>query len=238
MYISHNLLCSFVKDFKNIKIADLNNACSNLGIEIERVLTHPKITNLVVGRIDSLSKVTGSNHLSLVNVQVSQNSSKLKQIICGASNLQINQKVVIALDGCHLYDGRIIKKKTVLGIKSEGMICSYKELTPLWHDLLDKDNANGIISLDNDIPVGETNISNLLGLNDTIFELTLPTNRHDWAGAIFVIKDLSDYFGFKFNLPILSGKYTFNKININLLNAACKESRAVIINDIFNKHSN
>jgi phenylalanyl-tRNA synthetase beta chain len=179
MYLSHNLLCSFVSEFKNIKIADLNNACNNLGIEIERILTHPKLTNLVVGQIVSLSKVTGSNHLSLVGVQVNQNSSELKKIICGASNLQINQKVVVALNGCRLYDGRIITKKSLLGIESEGMICSYKELTPLWHDLLDRDNANGIISLDNDAPVGETNISSLLGLDDTIFELTLPTNRHD-----------------------------------------------------------
>ncbi len=238
MYLSHNLLCSFVSEFKNIKIADLNNACNNLGIEIERILTHPKLTNLVVGQIVSLSKVTGSNHLSLVGVQVNQNSSELKKIICGASNLQINQKVVVALNGCRLYDGRIITKKSLLGIESEGMICSYKELTPLWHDLLDRDNANGIISLDNDAPVGETNISSLLGLDDTIFELTLPTNRHDWTGAVFVIKDLSSYFGFKFNLSILSYKSIFNNINIDLLDSICNESRAIIVNNISNKNSN
>lgn len=235
MYISHKLLTSYVNEFKNITYKELNEACINIGCEIEQVISHPKLNNLVVGQIVDIKNIEKSDHLHLVDVLIDKKT--IKHIVCGASNLFKNQKVVVALAGSKLYDGRVIENKKLLGVYSEGMLCGYSELTPHFHELLSEDDAKGTITLDDETKVGDKNISELLGLDDTIYELSLPSNRYDWSGALFIIKDLANYFNYVFDINAVLNKVKTNSLKTNIITKICNEARIICLDNVSNKQS-
>ncbi len=78
-----------------------------------------------VGEIISYEKVDGSDHLNICQVDI---KSEILQIVCGAKNVKENIKVVVALDGAILPDGKLIEKGQLRGIDSQGMLCSAYEL--------------------------------------------------------------------------------------------------------------
>ncbi len=200
MLISRKTLLSFLPNLKDKSFDEFNHACFNLGLEIEQVLTHPNNEGFCVGQIQHIGSVPNSDKLHLVTVLVNETANTTKEIVCGAKELAVGWKVVVANVGAKLHDGRIIEEKTLMGVKSQGMLCGYNELTPLNHEYLDEYNQNGIVVLDPNTPIGATNINELLGFDDEIYDLSLPTNRNDYTGALFVINDLSRFFNQEFTI--------------------------------------
>ena len=198
MLISKNFLSSIVPQFKNISDADIDKATYNLGMVLEQVIKHPKLDdNIYVGKVLNVEKIKGSSKLHYATVEV---NNKQYKIVCGANNFKKNNLVAVALPGAKLYDGVVINEKEILGYKSQGMLCGYNELTPYGHDYLDYNDKNGIVILDKDAKVGTQTVAKELGLDDTIYDLTLPSDRPDWMGSILIIKDLANWFGYKFNI--------------------------------------
>ena len=70
------------------------------------------------------------------------------QIVCGAPNVEVGQKVVVSLIGAMMPSGLLIKKSKLRGVESNGMLCSKRELG------LPQEEARGILVLDNDVEVG------------------------------------------------------------------------------------
>lgn len=99
---------------------------------------------LVVGKIIDIEPVTNT-HLNICKVNIGGLTNL--QIVCGAANAREGLKVVVALDGCMLPNGKIIKSGSLMGIKSEGMLCSFKELNI-------PSDKKGIIELDDENIVG------------------------------------------------------------------------------------
>ena len=197
MFISQKTLKEkALLDFSKIKKDAFNKACNNLCFEIEQTIQPLILKNFVVGEIVEANKIEGT-HLTKCLVNIGK--EKLT-IVCGAPTARKGIKVVVALNGCKLYDGRTILAREVRGITSNGMLCGYNELTKYFHDCLNPVDANGIIELDSDFKVGDTNISKLLAFEGTIYEFTLPTNRNDQSGAYFVLNDFASYFKTKFSL--------------------------------------
>ncbi|AIV03436.1 phenylalanyl-tRNA synthetase beta chain [Candidatus Malacoplasma girerdii] len=211
MLLSRKFLIKCLPELKNISFEEFNYACVNLGMEIEQVINHPKLTNLVVGKIIDRKKIENSKHLKQTTVLINEQENVTKTIVCGADNIKKGQLVVVALPGCQLPNGIIINERELMGVKSQGMLCGYKELTPFNHACCSEIDANGIIELDKIATVGDTNIQELLGLDDTIYDLSLPTNRTDYTGSLYVINDLAKFFNCKFNLQY--GVKTFSKLN-------------------------
>lgn len=93
---------------------------------VDQTLEKQDESKFVVGFVKTCEPVEGSDHLNLTQTEVE--SGKNLQIVCGAANIAQGQKVVVAKPGAVLPDGLVIWPGELKGIKSEGMICSAKEL--------------------------------------------------------------------------------------------------------------
>lgn len=114
----------------------INNLLDKHGIEeISPDLTH----KFVIGHVDEIEPHPDSDHLQVTKVDV---GTEVLQIVCGAPNVDKNQKVVVAKVGAFMPDGSYIKPSELRGVASNGMICSKKELG------LPHSGAKGIYVLD------------------------------------------------------------------------------------------
>ena len=117
----------WVKDYIDIADEDLNELAVKItkaGINIEKVITN-HIDGLVVGEILECEKHPDSDHLNICKVNVGKETT---QIVCGASNVRPNLKVIVALPGAILPGDFEIKKSKIRGVESNGMICALFEL--------------------------------------------------------------------------------------------------------------
>ena len=237
MLISKNFLTSIVPQFKNVSDADIDKATYNLGMVLEQVIKHPKLDNIYVGKILQFERIKGSKKLRYVVVEV--DNKKTYNIVCGANNFKKNDLVAIALPGAKLHNGINIAERDILGYKSQGMLCGYNELTPYGSEYLDYNDKNGIVILDKDAKVGTCTVAQELGLDDTIYDLTLPSDRPDWMGSILIIKDLANWFGFKFNLKqVVSQLKTFGNNLIKINKDLCSFASYLKIDNVnFKKYS-
>ncbi|MCQ3907545.1 MAG: hypothetical protein MJ219_02080 [Mycoplasmoidaceae bacterium] len=96
-----------------------------------------------VGQIIECDDIKGT-HLHKCKVDI---GNKILDIVCGAPNARRDLKVVVATNGTMLPSGKQIIAGQLLGYKSEGMLCSYKELN------INKE-SKGIVELDNSYQVG------------------------------------------------------------------------------------
>jgi phenylalanyl-tRNA synthetase beta chain len=191
MIISKQLIAKFLPKIYDVDDQQFTEACNCLGIEVERIIKHPALNNLVIGEIIKIENHPNADKLHFVQVRVG-NGDQINNIVCGANNLAINKKVVVALNGAKLHDGRVIEYKEIRGILSQGMICAYGELTPHSH-FVDDDDRNGIMLLDNAI-IGDNSVEKYIGLDDIMYDLSLPSNRNDLNGALSFCQELSGYF--------------------------------------------
>lgn len=93
---------------------------------VDKKLENQGGSKFVVGFVQSCEAVEGSDHLNLTQTEVED--GQVLQIVCGANNISQGQKVVVAKPGAVLPDGLVIWPGELKGVKSEGMICSAKEL--------------------------------------------------------------------------------------------------------------
>lgn len=101
----------------------------------------------VVGEVIKCDEIKNSHlHLCLVDI-----GNQELQIVCGAKNVKLGLKVVVAQTGAILPNGKFIINGELLGNKSFGMLCSKKELNILNMPF----NDNGIIELDKKFKIGE-----------------------------------------------------------------------------------
>ena len=101
----------------------------------------------VVGHVLTKEKHPNADKLSVCSVDI---GSETVQIVCGASNIDAGQKVVVAKIGAVMPSGMVIRDAELRGVASTGMICSAKELA-----LPDAPEEKGILVLDSNAVVGE-----------------------------------------------------------------------------------
>ena len=98
MKISTNWINDYV-DIKEMDKKELALKITNAGVNIETVNEY-KFNNLVVGEIIECEKHPGSDHLNICIVNVGK--EKPQQIICGADNVRVGIKVIVAMPGAVL----------------------------------------------------------------------------------------------------------------------------------------
>jgi tRNA-binding protein len=101
----------------------------------------------VVGFVESKEKHPNADKLNICMVNV---GGETLQIVCGAPNVDANQKVVVAKVGAVMPSGMVIKDAELRGVPSSGMICSAREL-----DLPDAPQEKGILVLEDTYEVGQ-----------------------------------------------------------------------------------
>ncbi|CAM3084452.1 DUF4479 domain-containing protein [Staphylococcus argensis] len=101
----------------------------------------------VVGYVESKEKHPNADKLSILKVDV---GDEQLQIVCGAPNVEAEQKVVVAKVGAVMPSGMVIKDAELRGVPSSGMVCSMKEL-----NLPNAPKEKGIMVLDDSYSVGQ-----------------------------------------------------------------------------------
>ena len=205
MKVSLNWLNKYV-DLSGIDAESIAEALTMLGIEVENIEIFglKKLDNVVVGEILSRQDHPDSDHLGVCSVKVNPNEPPL-QIVCGASNYKVGDRVPVALVGAKLPtpDGKQfeIKKSKLRGVESCGMMCSGREIG------LDNDHS-GLLILQNRPEIG-TPINDVFTDSDTVFEIELTANRGDCLSHIGIARELAARFGKELKYPKLkySPKY-------------------------------
>ncbi len=246
-----NILISYnwLKHYAAIKDApdELARKISLCGPSVERI-NHiaPQFKGVVVGRILDIQKHPNADKLQLVKVATKEKKGqpeKTLDIVCGAFNIKINDKVPVAVAGAELAGGFKISEREVRGIKSQGMLCSEKEL-----GLADK--PSGIFILPGDSLVG-ADLAKALDLEDYIFDTEITTNRPDALGMVGFAREAAVITGAKFlwkeptkKLQITNYKLQKNKLEnkINLSvriedKKACPRYMAVAMDNVQVKES-
>ncbi|MDE6562722.1 MAG: hypothetical protein K2J98_00395, partial [Malacoplasma sp.] len=191
MLLSKNLLNSLFPIFKNVDNEKLEKMLNSIGIEVESIFKFEETKNLIVGEIRKVNKHPKSDKLNICEVFF---KNKIHTIICGAKNVKPKLKVIVAQVGTKMLDGRIIEAKELLGVKSNGMICSYSELTSRI-EYCGSEEIENIIELDNSAKIDDEKPLKYVGMDDEIFDLSVPSNRNDLNGILAIAYDLiSVYF--------------------------------------------
>lgn len=192
-----NLSMKWLKDYVNIDvpIKDYCHALTMSGSKVECYEVEGKeISNVVVGKILSVTPHENSDHLVVCQVEVGKDEPV--QIVTGASNVNAGDIVPVALDGSTLPNGVKIKKGKLRGVVSNGMLCSLGELG------LDKRDfpyaiEDGIFIMQEDCEIGQ-DIQSAIGLNDTSVEFEITSNRPDCLSVIGLARETAATY----NLPL------------------------------------
>jgi phenylalanyl-tRNA synthetase beta chain len=147
-----------------------------------------------VGQILSIERHPDAD--KIVVCQTDVGGEQPLQICCGATNMQVGDKVPTAVDGATLPGDFKIANRKMRGVESQGMMCSARELGV-------GDGHAGLLILPADVPVG-ADIRGVLGLDDVVFEIEVTPNRADWASMIGVARELAAKLGAALRLPAVS----------------------------------
>ena len=194
MTISYNWLSEYLP--KTISPEELSTILTSIGLEVESL---EKIENfkgglagLVVGEVVELMQHPNADKLKLTKVNTG--GERPLHIVCGASNVALGQKVVVASVGATIYPknaeaGITMKLAKIRGEESEGMICAEDEIGL-------SDDHGGIIVLDAKIKVG-TPVAELYEYyQDWVYEIGLTPNRMDAMCHYGVAKDVCAYLSY------------------------------------------
>lgn len=175
---------SWLKDFLDTtaSLPQITDTLTAIGLEVESVTDHSAaLAPFIVAHIDEAVQHPGADKLRVCKVN---DGTGVRQVVCGAPNARAGIKVALATEGVKIpANGMVIKKSSIRGVESNGMLCSGRELG------LSEDSA-GIIELPESAKIGESIVS-ALNLNDPLIDIAITPNRSDCLGVFGVARDLA-----------------------------------------------
>ena len=179
MKFSVNWLREFVDLPKHAEeIAEL---LTRAGIETKNIETRgANVDMVIVSQITASSRHPNADRLTVC--EVNDGSGAKRQIVCGATNYKVSDKVPLALPGAKLPNGTEIRKSKLRGVESEGMLCSPIELG-LGED------ASGLLILSPDAKIGAP-IADLFP-TDMILDVEITPNRGDLLSHFGLAREIS-----------------------------------------------
>ena len=166
------------------------------------------LDKIVIGQILSIDRHPDADKLIICQVNIGE---KTIQIVTGAPNVHVGDKVPVVLDGGRVaggHDGKKtpggipIKKGKLRGIESDGMMCSIEELGSS-RDMYPEAPEYGIYIFPEDAVVGESAIK-ALGLDDVVFEYEITSNRVDCYSVIGIAREAAATFHKEFKPPVVT----------------------------------
>src|SRR5438552_2287446 len=187
MLISLNWLREYVD--VPAEVNTLANRLTLAGNEVERIVEQDvDFEKVVVAEVQALRPLPGSTKNQLATVTT---GPAVTEVVTGAWNLKVGDRVPYALPGSRLKDRRI-DTKTFLGVQSAGMLCSAIELG-LGED------AAGIMVLDPSAPLGMD--LRTLYPRDTILQLEIKSNRPDLLCHLGIAREVGAIFSLPLRAP-------------------------------------
>jgi phenylalanyl-tRNA synthetase beta chain len=161
---------------------------AGLGVE-EVIHRRANFEGIVVAEITGLRPHPGGGTNQIVRIAT---SDRTLEVVSGAPNLSVGDRVPYAPVGSRLGDMRLTSK-TVRGVESPGMLCSPAELGV-------GDDAGGILILDRSALVG-ADLKELYP-DDTIFDLEITSNRPDLLCYLGVAREVAAILKTPFRPPM------------------------------------
>jgi phenylalanyl-tRNA synthetase beta chain len=189
------ILLSILREMANIP-ADpevVATALTDLGLAVEEMdIVGTPVPGVVTARINRMEKHPEAAKVTRCFVDAGDGEER--HVWCGATNMQPGDVVPLATLGTKMPNGMDIARRGILGIDSEGRLCSEVELGL-------SDESSGLLILPKDSPLGVSPFE-VLGIeHDVVFDLDLTRNRADCWGHLGVARDLAAHFGVPLNGP-------------------------------------
>lgn len=162
-------------------VAELSDLLTKAGVEVEGIEVRGVQTDkVVVAQILESTQHPNADRLSVCRVD--DGSGEPRQIVCGAKNFKVGDKVPLAQPGAVLPGDFKIKVGKLRGVQSEGMMCSAKELGIA-------EDAEGLLILPPELVIG-TPLSTLYPA-DTILDVEVTPNRPDLLSHLGMAREIA-----------------------------------------------
>src|SRR6266702_744769 len=176
------------------------------GVETENIETRgANIEKVVVAQITASTQHPNADRLTVC--EVDDGSGTKRQIVCGATNYKVGDKVPLALPGAKLPNGTEIRNSKLRGVESEGMLCSPIEIG-LGED------ASGLLILSPDAKIG-TPIGDLFP-SDTILDVEITPNRGDLLSHFGLAREVAALIGKKLKSTPREAKIPVKKTGVTI----------------------
>lgn len=243
MTISYNWLSEYLPE--TIEPERLSRILTSIGLEVESLEKYQSIKGglegLVIGEVLECEQHPNADKLKLTKVNIG--TGEPLQIVCGAPNVAVGQKVVVATVGTTIYpntgDPLTMKLAKIRGVESFGMICAEDELgIGASHD--------GIMVLPAALKPGTPAAVHFEPYNDWVYEIGLTPNRMDAMSHFGVARDVCAYLthhqkDVRVKTPFANGFKVDNTslpVKVTVENAdACARYAAISISGVTVKES-
>jgi phenylalanyl-tRNA synthetase beta chain len=187
---------SWLRDFAPFPddIGALTAALDDLGLVVEEVeRVGQGLESIVVSEVTEITPIEGADKIRRVVVEAGDGPL---EIVCGAANFEVGDRVPLAPVGAVLPGGFEIGRRKMRGVTSNGMLCSGRELG------LSDDGAGLLVLGEEVVAAPGTPLTDALGLQeDTVFDITVEGNRPDAWCMAGIARDLAARLGLPFTLP-------------------------------------
>jgi phenylalanyl-tRNA synthetase beta chain len=178
---------NWLREFVDLppSVDELADVLTMAGIEIEGIEKRgANFDNVVVAQINASAQHPNADRLSVC--QVDDGSGQPRQIVCGAKNYKVGDKVPLALPGAVLANDLKIKPSKLRGVDSQGMLSSPSELGL-------SQESHGLLILSPEAKIGDPIAS--LFPEDTILDVEITPNRGDLLSHFGLAREISALVG-------------------------------------------
>jgi phenylalanyl-tRNA synthetase beta chain len=168
------------------------DALTRRGFAVDGMSVQPTPERIIIGRVETLTRHPNADRLLVSTVDV---GSEKVQVVTGATNVSVGDKVPIATAGSVVYargasdtgngalrETKRIERSSLRGIESNGMMCSPDELA------LPGDYDDGILIMENDAPVGQ-DFWKVARFGDAVLDVDVPSNRPDCLSIVGLARE-------------------------------------------------
>jgi phenylalanyl-tRNA synthetase beta chain len=192
---------SWMRDFVTVDapVEEIARRLSFAGLVVENVeRLKPGFGGVFVARVLKVEKHPNADRLNLCEVDAGARGQH--KVVCGAPNVRTGMVAPLALVGAQLGKEPPLEAAVIRGVKSEGMLCSERELG------LSQDHA-GILALGADAPLGG-DVAAYLHLDDTILDVEITPNRGDCLSILGLAREVSALFAARLRAPRLRAAHS------------------------------
>lgn len=178
----------WLQEFVDLPTSDpvvIGEAFDSLGLEVEAMQAiNADFRGVVVTRVTAIRPHPAADRIRLITID---DGAGGREVVCGAWNFDVGATVAYATVGSRLAGGLEVGEREIRGVLSPGMICSERELGI-------GDEGGGILLLDGSLAPG-SDVADLVGLPDVVFDIAVTPNRPDAMSIHGLARELGAFFG-------------------------------------------
>ncbi|MBO4962462.1 MAG: phenylalanine--tRNA ligase subunit beta, partial [Clostridia bacterium] len=196
---------SWLSDYVNldgVSVEELQKGLFSCGFEVEEVISLCKSSGIKTCKILEINKHPEADRLSVTKVDAGKYG--ILQIVTNGTNIKVGDIVPVSIDGAILADGTKIKKGKLRNVDSDGMFCGGEEIG-INGDQYPGADEDCILIIKEDLPLGEE-FTELIGIKDTIFDISITSNRPDCQSIVGIAKEVACLLNRPFIAPKLFDK--------------------------------